>query len=267
MGLLRSFVAANRAGARWLERRAPRLFGAEDYTAALQAAIAADIVTLRPATVLEVGGIDRPLLAKNPDFTYVGLDIEHRPDCDLIYDRFIVQSIEQPVPVEADMIISITVLEHVPDNASAARAMFGALKPGGTMHHYVPSKWHPYSVALRLVGPSLQKKLIAILRPEAVAVTGYPAFFDHCSPGDMERLLQQAGFGDIRIKAFYRASDYFAFFLPAYFAVVLFEALCEACGWRLFASGFVISAVRPDLAEALAIRPVAPAHAVPENLP
>ena len=165
------------------------------------------------------------------------------------------------------MIISITVLEHVPDNASAARAMFGALKPGGTMHHYVPSKWHPYSVALRLVGPSLQKKLIAILRPEAVAVTGYPAFFDHCSPGDMERLLQQAGFGDIRIKAFYRASDYFAFFLPAYLAVVLFEALCEACGWRLFASGFVISAARPDVAEALASRPLLIAYAVPENSP
>jgi SAM-dependent methyltransferase len=267
MGLLRSFVAANRAAARWLEQRAPHLFGAEDYTAVLHAAIAADRAALKPATVLEVGGIDRPLLAKSADFAYVGLDIEHRPDCDLIYDRFIVQSIEQAVPVEADMIISITVLEHVPDNRAAARAMFGALRPGGTMHHYVPSKWHPYAIALRLVGPSLQKKLIAILRPDAVAVTGYPAFFDHCSPGAMERLFSQSGFGSIRVTPFYRASDYFAFFLPAYLAVVLFEALCQACGWRLFASGFVISAARPGMAAGQFAAAAAVAHALPDVSP
>ena len=83
------------------------------------------------------------------------------------------------------MVISITMLEHVPNNTLAVGSMFEALKPGGVTHHYVPSNWHPYSIALRMVGPKLQKRLIATLRQAAAAVTGYPAFFDHCSVTSM----------------------------------------------------------------------------------
>ncbi|RWO76134.1 hypothetical protein [Mesorhizobium sp.] len=167
---------------------------------------------------------DRPATSGSADFTYIGLDIDEKPDCYRIYDRFAVQSIEQPVDLQADMLISITLMEHVPDNRAASRSMFLALRPG-VVHHYIPSKWHPYSVALRLVGPVMQKWLIPHLRPAAVGVTGYPAFFDHCSPSDMARLFRSQGFEQVDVMSFYRASDYFAFFLPAYVSVALFDNL------------------------------------------
>jgi hypothetical protein len=61
----------------------------------------------------------------------------------------------------------------------------------------------------------------------------------------MQRLFTQVGFQDVDIKAFYRASDYFAFFVPAYVVVALFENACALLDLRAFASGFVISARRP----------------------
>ena len=96
-----------------------------------------------------VGGhVNRPLLSKSDQYTYVGLDVDERPDCYHVYDRFYCQSIEEPVDISADMIVSITLLEHVPNNRLAIKSIYNSLKPGAFNHHYVPSKWHPYSLAL-----------------------------------------------------------------------------------------------------------------------
>ena len=178
-------------------------------------------------------------------YEFVGLDIDERPECARLYDRFIVQSIEDPLPVNADIILSFTLLEHVPDNKAAISVMFQGLKPDGVTHHYIPSGFHPYSLALRAIGPRLQKRLIPILRPGAEEVTGYPAFFHLCSPNKMERAFRDAGFTDVDIEPFYRAKDYFAFFTPLFVVVTLFENLCQRLNLRGLASGFVISARKP----------------------
>ena len=186
------------------------------------------------------------MLAKSSRYSYEGLDIEEKQACHEIYDHFIVQSIEKRLDRSFQMIISNTVLEHIPDNRAAINTIFQALVPGGTTHHYSPSKNHPYSLCLRLVGPRLQKILISHLRPAAVEITGYPAFFDHCTPAGMRGLLSAAGFCDIDIKPYYRANDYFAFFVPAFPVITALENLCRRLGWSFFASGFVISARKPD---------------------
>jgi len=198
-----------------------------------------------PETVLEAGGIDRPLLAKGAGFEYVGLDIEDKTECYEIYDRFLVQSVEKPIEGCYDAIISITLLEHVPDNRAALESMFHALKPGGAMHHYIPGKGHPYALILRSVGPTWQKRLIATTRAKAKEATGYPTFFDHCTAKEMVRLFRETGFGDIEIDIHYGANDYFSFFLPAFVLITAFENVCRSLGLKYFASGFVISSRRP----------------------
>lgn len=243
---LRSFVSRNRATARWLEQVLPSVFGAPSYKTHLEERVRTDIANTGARVVLEVGGIDRPLLQKGGAFSYVGLDIEEKPQCYSIYDSFLVQSVEEPIAIRANIILSITLLEHVRDNQAALESMFRALISGGRTHHYVPSKWHPYSVATRLAGPSLQRRLIRWLRPKAEAVTGYRAFYNHCSPGAMTRLFKRVGFTDVQVKPFYRASDYFAFFVPAYVLIALAENVAALLHARVFASGFVISAAKVE---------------------
>jgi 2-polyprenyl-3-methyl-5-hydroxy-6-metoxy-1,4-benzoquinol methylase len=54
-------------------------------------------------------------------------------------------------------VITITLLEHVADNKAAVANIARALKPSGATHHYLPPKYHPYAIALRIVGPDVQK--------------------------------------------------------------------------------------------------------------
>lgn len=243
--MLRRFVSFNRSYARYLRRRLPSIFDSPSRDEELKRRVLASIGELHADTIVEVGGIDRPLLSKSNTYTYVGVDIESNDRCHDVYDRFIVQSIEKPLALPAKVVLSYGLLEHVQDNAAAIANIAAALEPGGATHHYVPSKWHPYSIALRLVGPVAQKKLIEVLRPGAESETGYRAFFDHCSTGAMRKLFKKNGLVSVDTRVYYRANDYFEFFLPAYILVSLFENLCQVLRLEIFASGFVISARKP----------------------
>lgn len=246
--LIKQFIILNRAASFWCSKAFPNLFGRPqpDRNVVLLDKIYADIENLSPSVVLEAGGVDRPILEKNPAYNFIGIDIEDRPACHDIYDNFILQSIEQALPIKVDLILSKTLLEHVPDNSASIKAMYDSLNSGGTTHHYVPSGNHPYSMILRIIGPKLQKRIIPIVRPGAESTTGYPAFFHICYPRSMVAEFEKVGFSNVQLKLFYRANDYFAFFLPAYILVSLFEKICEIFDISIFCSGFVISAIKPS---------------------
>jgi len=215
-----------------------------DYKALLKASINNYLDTRAYTTVLEVGGIDRPLLTKSGKIKYVGLDIDYKEKCGEIYDEFILQSIESSLNNKYDIIISITLLEHVKNNYLSINSIYNGLNDGGATMHYVPSKYHPYSLILSLVGPRLQKTIINHLRPEAKGVAGYPAYFHLCSPLQMKKAFEEKGFVNVKIQPFYRAADYFNFFVPFYAMVVLWEIICKRLGLVLFCSGFIITAAK-----------------------
>jgi len=198
----------------------------------------------KPCSVLEVGGIDKPLLQRSKEIRYDGLDIEHKEQYGRIYDSFVVQSVEDPINNRYDLIISKAVLEHVHDNDASVKQMYQALRTGGYAIHYLPSKYHPYSLALRLSGPKWQRRLIKVLRPWAISETGYPAFFDKCSPQEMRKLFKSKGFDYVKIIPFFRANDYFRFFLPFYITVTFWENICAKLRWEQFCSGFIVIARR-----------------------
>ncbi|UCC97004.1 MAG: methyltransferase domain-containing protein [Phycisphaerales bacterium] len=193
-------------------------------------------------SVLEVGGIVRPLLKRSRDYRYDGLDVEHAEQWERLYDNFAVQSIEEPIKYKYDLIVSKSVLEHVRDNKASVTQMYEALRTGGYAIHYLPSKYHPYSLVLRLVGPKWQSRLIMMLRPWTADITGYRTFFDRCSPREMKGLFECAGFETVRTTPIFRASDYFRFCLPCYVVVTLWENICKRLQWEQCCSGFVIVA-------------------------
>ena len=226
-----------------LEKVFPRFFGVpHNYNIDQLKMIDTIVKQYKELKVLEVGGADRPLLKKSDCYTYFGMDIDDKESCYQCYDEFLVQSIEDKINDKFDLVISKTLLEHVPNNKRSMQAMYDALNNGGSMLHYIPSKNHFYSICLRLVGPKLQKILIKYLRPEALDVSGYPAFFDKCSPNEMRRLCQVQGFKDIEIICYYKATDYFTFFVPAFLVVSTCENLFEFFGISYFTAGFIILA-------------------------
>ena len=242
--LIHKVVNLNRNYSNKLLAKFPKFFSGESYTNDLNSEIKAIIDSNNPKNVLEVGGIDRPLLTKNNTYKYDGCDIEEKETCYDIYDQFFVQSIEDPLNEKYDLIISITLLEHVAKNDLAIKNIYELLNENGCTCHYIPSKYHPYSLILRLVGPKLQKILIKLLRSHAADVTGYPAFFDYCSISQMKNLFKKTGFVQIEIKPYYKENDYFSFFVPLYIIIGAFSFFCEKFNWSYFASGFIIKAKR-----------------------
>jgi len=239
----KQFVSWNRALCKTLVERHPRFFENPSYHCELRLRVDEDLAQ-SVGEVLEIGGIDRPFLSKGNGYSYVGLDVDHKPQCHEVYDRFIVQSIEDPVTGPYGVILSIYVLEHVRNNIASIQNVYDALTPGGSTHHYVPGKGHPYAWALRLVGHKWQRRLIANLWPGSV-VGGYKTYFHCCTAKNMESLFREIGFDDVRARPFYRVSEYFAVFVPAFVAVATFENFCNRFGLSYFASGFVISGRKP----------------------
>ena len=238
----------NRKGSAWVARRFPKVFAnpKPNYKTNLLNLIECHLQKNKPLRVLEAGGLDRPLLLRSPAYEFVGLDIEEAPNCVQLYDRFLVQSIEEPLPLQVDMIISYNLLEHVPNNSLSIHQMFNGLTDGGAIFHYIPSGFHPYSMALRVIGTRMQKYLIPILRAGTEHITGYAAFFNLCTPSKMQKALGRVGFVEIDVQPYYRANDYFAFFTPMFIFVTLFENLCKRFDLSFFASGFVITARKPS---------------------
>jgi SAM-dependent methyltransferase len=227
------------------DRRFPHLVRSDCYINKITSLIDSIIKQKEFCDILEVGGIERPLLKKSERLQYDGLDIEYKDTYKQFYDHFMVQSIEETIPRTYDLIISLAVLEHISDNTSSIIQMYKALRTGGCIIHYIPSKYHPYSLVLRLVGPKMQKKLIKTLRPWAEQTTGYPAFFNKCSPREMKKISMAAGFNKINIIPFFRANDYFRFFAPAYILVTLWENICRILKCEQLCSGFIIIARKP----------------------
>jgi len=242
MKLLKKFVSFNVRLSDYVARKFPYFVEEESYKEQLLSFVNKIVNEQGFCSVLEVGGIDRPLLKRSSKFRYDGIDIEYKAQCEKSYDNFYVQSIEQPIENKYDLIISMTLLEHIRDNDASVTQMYKALRTGGYTIHYLPSKYHPYSLALRIVGPKWQRRLVKTLRPWAVDIIGYPAFFDKSSPKEMRKLFNCKGFECVETISFFRANDYFRFFFPFYIATSLWENICKKLKWEQCCSGFVIIA-------------------------
>ena len=245
--MFKKFIRFNKSICKKLETKFPNFFGDPDnYNDDLKKLIDNYINDKLPKNILEVGGANRPILKKSKHYVLFGLDIDDNSENYKIYDFFLLQPIEKKLNQKFDMIISKTLLEHLPNNEKSLLTIYNGLNHDGVTMHYVPNKYHFYSVILRIIGPKLQKILIHHLRPEAETVTGFPAFFDNCSPNQMKKLLQNIGFKDIKIKTYFRATDYFAFFVPIFIIVATIENFFKYFGLNTFSSGMIFIAKKKD---------------------
>ena len=243
MKFLNTFIRLNRNLSSAFEEKFP-IFKCHDSTRptfkkSVEAYLALKSKNEEKFKLLEVGSVDRPFLQKSDSFEYHGLDIEQICDAEHIYDKFFVQSIEDKLDEKYDIIISRMVLEHVPNNTKAWKEMFDGLKMNGLTVHIFPGSKHPFSIATQLVGNRIQRILIKYLRPNAKH-TGYPAYYNLCSPRKLRKELHNIGFKDIHIRYAYSANDYFKFFFPAFLAIAVFNVTMTRLGISEFASNLYV---------------------------
>lgn len=173
--------------------------------------------------VLDVGGGKHPFVDAETKHVLglrvIGLDIDPDelrqapPDA---YDEVICRDVAHfDLRNAVDLAICQAVLEHVPDTRAAIANMGRALRPGGRMLIFVPSR-NAVFARLNLVLPEGMKRWILFrVFPATRHGQGFAAYYDRCTPRDIVSLARSNGLV-LREKRTYYLSRYFEVFLPVH---------------------------------------------------
>lgn len=145
---------------------------------------------------------------------------------------------------EVDLLVSRTLLEHVPDVESAVQEMARVLKPGGETLHLLPCRYALFAVIARIVPFDLAKRLLHTAIPESRGVVEFDVFYDHGHPRELKRVFSSAGFREVEVECTWDQAAYFHAFFPAFLLVSLYQRLAEFLRIRLLASYVIIRATR-----------------------
>ena len=197
-------------------------------------------------TILELGGVSRPVLQKNKSYRYVGIDIDEEFIHDNFYDKFYCQSVEDKLPEKGDLIFSKYLMEHVKDVKTSYKNQLLALNPSGRMIHLYPLGYHPFSLLNKLIGNKLARKVIPIIRKGSEGVTGYAAFYSLGNAYSLERFLKNQKGICVDFEYHYGAVDYFTFFFPLALIISLFNQLAKIFGAKIFASNVLLVIQKED---------------------
>jgi SAM-dependent methyltransferase len=141
----------------------------------------------------------------------------------------------------ADLVICQAVLEHVRNTQGAIASMARALRPGGRLVLFTPSR-NAVFARLNLVLPeTLKKSILFRIFPETRVGHGFVAFYDRCTPRDMAALGKGEGLVLLEKRTYY-LSRYFAFFFPLYLMwriwIVIFRAIASEQAAETFSMAF-----------------------------
>ena len=248
MPLVRRFLDANRRLSARMDRR-------ED--AALYARyddeVAHALSVLPPgALVVDVGGgrtcsfADR--IPDDADVTIVAVDISAEElAANQTADETRVADVSRHIPfgdAEVDLLVSRTVLEHVPDVETAAREMARVLRPASVTLHLLPCRYALFAVIARVVPFGLAKRALHTLIPESRGVVEFDVHYDHGHPRELERVFSIAGFREVHVEHTWDQTAYFHAFFPAFLLVWLYQRMAKLFRLRILASYAIVRATR-----------------------
>ena len=100
-------------------------------------------------------------------------------------------------PATFDVILSSFTVEHFADPEAAFRNLRGWLRPGGRLVITTVNRRHPFVWAYLAMPPRTRGMLQRLVK--ATAADAHPLVGACNSPGELERGLAAAGFGDLRV--------------------------------------------------------------------
>lgn len=128
---------------------------------------------------------------------------------------------------EADIVICQTTLEHVPNVKGAMRAIATSLRTGGRAYIFAPCSNTAFAKLNMLLPQSFKRRLLFSLFPhKADGHSGFPAYYDHCTPRQIETLAAANGFR-VEDKRLFWTSSYFFVLTPG------LSSLAGASGYYL----------------------------------
>ncbi|RWB06310.1 methyltransferase domain-containing protein [Mesorhizobium sp.] len=172
----------------------------------------------------DVGGGSRPFVSistkRRLSLTIVGLDIsadELSRAPQGAYDRTIAADLcTYTGSGDADVAVCQATLEHVPDTAGAIRGLASTVRPGGCVVIFAPCR-NALFARLNLILPEGVKRrlLFALFPAKAEGHDGFKAYYDRCTPREIEALAAANNLV-VEERQLYWISSYFMIFFPTF---------------------------------------------------
>lgn len=235
--LLLKFIRWNTKWTEALDRRLPlhmQLDGHQEFKKKLLPPL------LLPALkVYDLGGGSQPCVSLKTKsdlaLAIVGVDIseeELKAAPAGVYDQKVVADLcTYNGPGDGDLVVCQATLEHVRDTAGAMRAIASCLRPGGRAAIFAPCRNAAFARLNLLLPQELKRRLLYTLFPhKSEGHDGFPAFYDRCTPREIEQLGLQNGLVVEQALTYWRTS-YFMILVPAYILWRIGQRLaCYAIG-------------------------------------
>lgn len=175
------------------------------------------------STIVEVGGGKNPILSVEEKtrrgITVIGLDIDEEEltmSPAGAYDHKIVADVTlYREPLNADLIICQSVLEHVKDAKGAFRCLKNMAKPGGIVALFLPSRNAMFAQLNLLLPQQWKRNILFFIFPEKSRDQGFQAYYDMATPRQYQVLAHEHDFDVVEQRSFF-ISSYFSFFFPLY---------------------------------------------------
>ena len=245
-----------------LERRLPAAFTRSLLY--LHELSAAELMNARAAqTVVDVGGgylcpfgqRRRPEMATR----LVALDIDERQlKANRTADLRAVADAARALPLgdrSVDLVVTRSVMEHLPDTKRFLDESFRVLKPGSRAIHVFPCRNAPFSLLNRVLPKAVSNWLLTTFFPQWKGEVGFPAFYKNCTYREMLQRLAEIGYAVDRIELRYYQAIYYKFFFPLYLIMLAYDYALWRLDARRLACQIMVVVRRPDEAAADDARP------------
>ena len=188
--------------------------------------------------------------ALKPGITLIGADISaeelrHNP----YVHRALVCDVSRSIPLpdsSVDMVVSRSVLEHIPNVESFTREAMRLLRPGGWFIHALPARFAPFAIANSLLPESVKTRLLRAVHDDYNGICGFPAVYDRCWPTGIQNVVRAVGFELKELRCEFYSSDYYNFFLPAFLVSLVYDSFTKTVGIRNLCAQMLVIAQKPS---------------------
>jgi ubiquinone/menaquinone biosynthesis C-methylase UbiE len=206
----------------------------------------------KPQKVVDLGAGRTTPYAMSLDDTIAIIGIDILPD-DLATNkaltvRVVHDFVSLGIPsdaLDAGLVTSRMVLEHVPNLAHIANDIARVTSPGGRTLHLFAARFSAFATLNRLLPNTLSRRLLFTLRPESAEVGGFPTYYDCTYASAAKSIFEQAGFEIVQTSVSYQISQYFHFFFPLFLLARLWETLLHIVGQKDLGSFVLLEARLP----------------------
>jgi SAM-dependent methyltransferase len=238
MNLLASWTAWNKRVCNAIEERLPEAF-TRSFLHQHELIVAKQLRAHSNAVLLDVGGGSQTPFASHripgTGNWVVGVDIaEALLRKNRALDARVAADACLGLPFRSEcveIIVTRSVMEHLPDNARFLAECRRVLKRGGLAICVMPGRRAPFALLNRVLPESLKRKLLFTFFPEWRDDCGFSAYYDRCAWPEMGNEFAAAGFRVERVEFGYYQSTYFRILVPVYLLSVIYDLVV----WRLSA--------------------------------